>query len=60
MPVVPAGMQQNQTVSAAPNSNLPIMISLDFSDEKLQNLFIVEQKYNMKKNDCFMLEKQRA
>jgi hypothetical protein len=36
------------------------MISLDFSDEKLQNLFIVEQKYNMKKNDCFMLEKQRA
>ena len=36
------------------------MISLDFSDKKLQNLFIVEQKYNMKKNDFFMLEKQRA
>ena len=34
-------------------------MNLDFSDEKSQNLFIFEQKYNMKKNDCFNLEKQK-
>ena len=40
-------------------SQLPIRVSLDFSDEKSQNLFIFEQKYHMKKNDCFNLERQR-
>jgi len=55
LPVVP-GMQP---ASVAPNSSLPIRVSLDFSDEKSQNLFIFEQKYNMKKNDCFNLEKQK-
>jgi len=53
LPVVP-GLQ---STSAAPNSSLPIRVNLDFSDEKSQNLFIFEQKYNMKKNDCFNLEK---
>ena len=48
-----------QPASVAPNSSLPIRVSLDFSDEKSQNLFIFEQKYNMKKNDCFNLEKQK-
>ena len=42
------------------NGNLPIRLTLDFSDEKSQNLFIYEQKYNMKKNDCFNLEKQKT
>jgi hypothetical protein len=47
------------SVSAASNPSLPIRVNLDFSDEKSQNLFIFEQKYNMKKNDCFNLEKQK-
>ena len=47
-------------ISTAPNSTtLPIRVNLDFSDQKSQNLFIFEQKYNMKKNDCFNVERQR-
>ena len=49
-----------QSMSGVSNPALPIRVTLDFSDEKSQNLFIYEQKYNMKKNDCFNLEKQRA
>ena len=45
------------SLSAASNQPLPIKVALDFSDEKSHNLFIFEQKYNMKKNDCFNLEK---
>jgi len=47
-------------ISTGPNSTtLPIKVNLDFTDEKSQNLFIFEQKYNMKKNDCFNVERQR-
>lgn len=46
-----------QSVSGQSNQTLPIRLTLDFSDEKAQHLFIYEQKYNMKKNDCFNLEK---
>jgi hypothetical protein len=45
------------SASGASNPPLPIRLTLDFSDEKSQHLFIYEQKYNMKKNDCFNLEK---
>lgn len=45
--------------STVSNPSIPIRLALDLSDEKSQNLFIFEQKYNMKKNDCFNLEKQR-
>ena len=51
-------MPPASALSAASNQPLPIKVALDFSDEKSQNLFIFEQKYNMKKNDCFNLEKQ--
>lgn len=35
-----------------------IKIDLDFSDKKSQNLFIYQQKYSMKKNDCYNLNKK--
>ena len=61
----PAFYQQQKRTEAAPvlsqpkpTDSLPIKVCLDFSDEKSQNLFIFEQKYNMKKNDYFNLEKQ--
>jgi hypothetical protein len=36
---------------------LPLQIDLDFSDEKSQNLFIFQQKYAMKKQDCARMSK---
>jgi len=39
---------------------LPIKMKLDLSDEKLQKLFIYRQKYNMKKNDFFNLERRKS
>lgn len=39
---------------------LPIKFELDLSDEKSLSNFIYRQKYNMKKNDCFNLERQKA
>lgn len=48
------------SISGQSNQTLPIRLTLDFSDEKAQHLFIYEQKYNMKKNDCFNLEKQKS
>lgn len=41
-------------------SELPIKFELDLSDEKSLSNFIYRQKYNMKKNDCFNLERQKA
>ncbi len=38
---------------------MPIKVDLDLSDEKSLNLFIYKQKYNMKKNDYFNLEKRK-
>ena len=39
---------------------LPIKFDLDLSDEKSLSNFIYRQKYNMKKNDCFNLERAKA
>ena len=60
IPMQVAGTQSMTNISTAPNSTtLPIRVNLDFSDQKSQQLFIFEQKYNMKKNDCFNVERQR-
>ena len=40
--------------------SLPIRYEVDFSSEQNLTLFIYKQKYNMKKNDCFSLEKRKA
>jgi uncharacterized protein YlxW (UPF0749 family) len=52
--------QKPPTISASSATpQLPLRLNLDFTDEKSQHLFIYEQKYNMRKNDCFNLEKQK-
>lgn len=39
---------------------LPIKFELDLSDDQQLQIFIYRQKYNMKKNDCFNLERRKA
>jgi len=52
-PVVAGGQ-----TSASTQQRLPIRVHLDLSDEKSLSLFIYRQKYNMKKNEYFNLERR--
>lgn len=38
---------------------MPIKFEIDLSDDKNLQIFIYRQKYNMKKNDCFNLERRK-
>ena len=42
-----------------PKQTLPIRVSLDLSDDKSQNLFIYQQKYNTKKDEYVNLENRK-
>jgi hypothetical protein len=51
--------QANQTQNKRGAADGVYHITLDFSDEKSQHLFIAQQKYSMKKNECFNLKKRQ-
>lgn len=56
----PTDSQHLEDLSEAkPPQTLPIRVSLDLSDEKSQDLFIYQQKYNTKKEEYMNLENKK-
>lgn len=50
---------QEDVSEPKPRQTLPIRVSLDLSDEKSQDLFIYQQKYNTKKEEYINLENKK-